>query len=333
MHEKFEEKLKQKLIEELGDPKGYTKYGEYTSAKTDVTDVLANTSRVEPGLTNHDINHCNRVLSNAYELLGSDIEKLSAIELYSLGLCILFHDVGNVKGRERHKYEIAEQYDFVRKDTLKYRDEKLIVIAVGEAHCGEASDGTYDTLNLLKQMRTPFLGSGSVDLCKIAAILRLSDELDEGILRTSLYALEKGFISPDDEHHNYAKDAKINIDRTRETIFVTYHLIIPEDIDFSYKEKFKSYLQFIYERIVKLSQERQYTKHYCKFLEPFKELSVSFEFWRERHWGGTEKIRHNLFPMVMTDLVVPKDEHYSIEEKYPAYEIENLAKVLFGDSE
>ena len=333
MYKKFEEKLKEKLICELGDSEGNAKFTEYNSAKGGVTDILKNIVRVDGGLTDHDIDHCNRVLSNAYELLGDDIKEFSAIELYCLGICILFHDVGNVKGREKHKYEIAEQYDFVRKDINKYRDEKVIVIAVGEAHCGEASDGTYDTLNLLRQMRTPFLDKVSVDLCKITAVLRLADELDEGVLRTSLYALDKGLIPEANEHHKYAKDTKIDIDRHGERVLVTYHITIPEEPDGIYRSTFESYIRFIYERIIKLNQERQYTKHYCEFLEPFKEMSVSFEFWRKKHWGGTETVRHNLPPMIITDLVVPKDRHDPIEDKYPSYKIANLMEELFGVAE
>ena len=329
MHGKFEEKLEEKLDAELDD-KATKIFVDYTSAKEAVTDILKNIVRVEPGLTDHSIDHCNRVLSNVYELLGDDIDKFSAIELYCLGICVLFHDVGNVKGRERHKYEISEQYDRVRKDIDKYRDEKVIVIEVGEAHCGKAKDGSYDTLGLLGYNIDLILHKVNIRLCDITAVLRLADELDEGLFRTSTYALDNKLISDKNVvYHKYASDTKIDIFRKEGRIIVKYHITIPEKPNKTYKDAFENYMRFIYERIVKVNQERQYTKHYCKYLEPFKELSVSFHFWRERR-KGEEKITHNLPPMRMTDLVVPKDDHYSIEDKYPRYKMANVMTELFG---
>lgn len=333
MHEKFEEKLKERLINDLGDNHGNSKYIEYVSAKKEVADILANIVRVEPGLTDHTIEHVNRVLGNAYQLLGNAIDKFSGMELYCLAVCIVFHDVGNIKGRDGHKYKIAEQYDRVRKDQRKYQGEKDIVTEVGEAHCGKAKDGTYNTLALLKQLQSPFIDGQKIELCKIAAVLRLADELDEGLYRTSPYALDSNLISEDNVvYHQYAADTQINIDRKGKRIVVTYHIYIPQYPDASYKEAFINYINFIYERIIKVNQERQYTKHYCRYIELFKELSVSFTFWKIEAWGS-DKVRHNLPPIVMTDLVVPKDSHYSVEEKYPDYQINNLMKELFGEAE
>ena len=334
MHEKFEEKLKERLLTDLGNNHGNTKYVEYVSAKNEVADILANIVRVEPGLTDHTIAHVNRVLGNAYQLLGDAIDEFCAMELYCLAICIVFHDVGNIKGRDGHKYKIAEQYDRVRKDHQKYRDEKVVVTEVGEAHCGRAKDGTYNTLALLRQLQNIFIDRQKIELCNIGAVLRLADELDEGLFRTSPYALDSNLISDDNVvYHKYAADTKIDIDRKGKRILVTYHINIPRDPDAAYKEAFVNYITFIYERIVKVNQERQYTKHYCRYIEPFKELSVSFKFWKEESWGGTDVVRHNLPPIVMTDLVVPKDSHYSVEERYPDYQIDNLMKELFGDAE
>ena len=84
-------------------------------ARTALLDnILDEIRRQEPCLTDHGPEHVSDVLTKASQLLQDSPDYFSAIELYVLGLGILFHDVGNLEGRLEHNRRIAKYYDFVR---------------------------------------------------------------------------------------------------------------------------------------------------------------------------------------------------------------------------
>lgn len=328
MHRDFEEKLKDFLSEKSPD-----RYIDYENAKKEVEPILKSIVKKEPNLTDHSIDHVNRVLGNAYQLLGEDIIKLNPIELYALGISILFHDVGNVDGRESHEEKISKPYDDVRGNAAKWRSEKSIVLQTGVAHSGKASDGSYNTLKYLKLASPAMLDNQPVSICRIAAILRFADELDEGIFRTCEYALENDLYDEDSKiYHDYAQDTNVLIDRGGGRIVVKYNISIPEEQEDGYREELAAYLKFIYGRILKLNQERQYTKHYCGYLEPFKELSASFKFWSQGV-KSHEPFDYELPPIVLNDLVIPKSSCEPIEKISTVYEIENVISHLLGSVE
>lgn len=328
MHRDFEEKLNNFLSEKSQD-----RYIDYENAKKEVEPILKSIVKKEPNLTDHSIDHVNRVLGNAYQLLGEDISKLNPIELYALGISILFHDVGNVNGREDHEKKISKPYDDVRGSSPKWRQEKDIVLQTGVAHSGKAADGEYDTLKYLKVASPAMLDGQPVNICNIAAILRFADELDEGIFRTCEYALENDLYDEESNiYHNYAQDTGIFIDRGGGRIVIIYNVSVSKKPDNGYREELTSYIKFIYGRIIKLNQERQYTKHYCKYLEPFKELSVSFKFWN-RGIDGHEPYDYELPTIILDDLVIPKSPCDSIEDISTEYKIENVINQLLGSPE
>lgn len=244
-----------------------------------------------------------------------------------LCLCILFHDVGNIEGRQDHQKKISEIYDSVRAKKSRYNDEKRCVIQAVCAHCGTAMDGTKDTL---KFVTDEYVYGEKVRTRKIAAIVRFADELAEGIQRTSDYMINKGKY-PDASiiYHKYAQATSICIDKEGQRVALNYNVALNIDDDdnlvFHDKIDLKDMLAFIYERIIKLDQERRYTKHYCDWLSKFKETSIQFTFWVKDNM-----INLGLNNIVISDLVIPGDSTRLIPDYDKNYDIDSVIDALLS---
>ena len=310
----IEEKLQERLInehhEELWDAYKNTRNSLFR-------DVLPHIHRVVPFLTDHGPEHVINVLNNAGDFFGRDYSPVNTFEHFLLCFSILFHDVGNMRGRDGHHRNIAEFYYRYRGTDHDIRQEKTLVTQIVGAHSGENATGTTDTLYDLGT--TEHLYGAVVNAQHVATILRFADELAEGPRRTSKDLLADRAI--DDgalKYHLYALSTNITIDRGSNRIGIDYH------IDFSEKEEggglgvfidgvelydLPDFMTYISERIVKLDTERKYAKYYSPLLNDFKEVSIRFHFWH-----GSNRIDPS-YGYILDDKVLPGSEnatdHYS----------------------
>jgi hypothetical protein len=281
---KIERHLEDYLIRELGNEKGKNYYSDYQTARKYLfEDILPNIKGIEPDLTDHSEKHVENVLNNIWHLLtvkdketkiDKGIDALSCHELYILCLSVLFHDVGNINGRDNHNTNVSDIYDNFRNNNSKYNSERALVLKAAQVHCGKAKDGTRDTLKEIDKSDQALSGE-PIQLLDIASILRLADELAEGPQRTSDYMIDKKKIKKHSIIYNrYAQITDIFIDRGNERIVLTYRI----NIKGKTKKELIDLLQFTYERIIKLDEERKYTKFYSRFLSPFKQTEITFDF-------------------------------------------------------
>lgn len=323
---KIEKITKNKLMAELQKGPGEEWYGLYiTTRKCLVEEVLPEIKSVLPELTDHGPSHVENVLDNAGKLLGGDIKKLGALDLYCLILSILFHDVGNVFARKEHQHNVSKVYNYVR-GGKENRREHFIVLRASSAHCGDANDGSKDTLKALDE-KISFVGE-AVLLRDIAAILRFADELAEGPQRTSRFMQVHHRYPPDsDLHHKYANITTVEIDRLGKRIALTYDISFKTNGDNKLVEKEQNelleLLKFTHKRIVKLNQERQYAKHYSTFLSPFTKTTVVFNF-----WANGELLDMTLDEVRLTDLVVPDDEPKEFAKYAPSHSPEKVIALI-----
>jgi hypothetical protein len=326
----IEKIAEQALTSERGETQGKAKFATYLSAREILMDeVLPEIKGVQPLLTDHGPSHIVDVLTRAEWLLGKENEILRSFtgtELFSLLLCILFHDVGNIFDRREHQRRITTVYDYVRPQEQRKKDEKMIVLTAVGAHCGEAADGTKDTLKDVDE--TSPLDGRPVRLRQIAAILRFADELAEGPQRTSGF-MQRQWNNSDESgiFHKYAEITNVFIDRGNERIALTFHIRINTERDgpfnFDKEKKLITLLEFAYKRVIKLNQERQYTKYYSDFLASFKMTTAVFNFWINGIPAdmGMREIK-------LTGLVVPGDSHKRLQEYDPSYEVETVMTKL-----
>jgi hypothetical protein len=281
---KIEKYLEATLLEKLGNEKGKNYYSDYQSARKYLfEEITPNIKGIEPNLTDHSEKHIENVLDNVWRLLTikdneikteKGIEALSCYELYVLCLSVLFHDVGNINGRNNHNIKISNIYDKVRNNNTKYNSERALILKATKAHCGEAKDGTRDTLKELDRSCQSLSGE-PIQLLDIASILRFADELAEGPQRTSDYMIDKKkFKKKSIIYNRYAQIIDVLIDRGNERVVLTYRI----NIKGKTKKELTELLQFTYERIIKLDEERKYTKFYSQFLTPFKQTEITFDF-------------------------------------------------------
>ena len=274
---KLERHLENRLIEDLGEDAGKSYYANYQQAKSYLTlEIFNNIKVVEPDLTDHSEKHIENVLNNVWHLLdleNSSEVKFTCYDLYILCMSVLFHDVGNINGRTEHSKKVTDVYNEVRKNNSKFFSERALILKATRAHCGTTISGSRDTLKEIESVSS--LSGEPIQFLEITSILRFADELAEGPQRTSDYLIENNKIKEDSLiHHKYAQITDIFIDRGNERIVLKYHI----DINSETKESLKELLLYTYERIIKLDEERKYTKFYSKYLSPFKKTEITFNF-------------------------------------------------------
>lgn len=318
-----------KLLTQFGETKGEEYFRDYLHARRVIFDEIApEIKAIEPALTDHGPKHLNNVLYNAHKLLGEEVDNLTGIELYVLCVGILFHDVGNIEGRKGHNTKISKVHEHVRCGaSANYRREKDIIMRVAEAHCGHTPDDSKDTLKPLPP--TMELHGESVRVPEIAALIRLADELAEGPQRTSCFMQHTQKYPKDSViHHKYASSiSEIAVNRNSKRIALTLdiNLTTSETGDISFDEEVALYtfLEYSFGRIMKLDEERRFTKHYSDWLSPFKSTSVSFCFWLD-----SERLDLDLDALVMSDLTIPGSDTRPLSSFDPKYTVENIVKTL-----
>jgi len=281
-----------------------------------------------PNFTYHDGSHVINVLDNIYQLLDDAINNISCETLYFICLSTLFHDVGLVYGREEHQRKIGDIYNsaFGKGNIYKFGNEKIIITKTVEAHSGRSIiDNTNDTLKYLGNL----LGySEMIDTRKIAAILRFADELAEGGQRTSDYFIENNLYPKNTKiFHRYSQVYRAVISTKDSRLAITYNIIFSinaiKDLVIDQDIRLKEFLEFIYARIIKIDDERKYCRYYCDWLDSIKEISVDFNFWYDN-----EYIEIGLFPLVISDKIVPGDSGRQIDKLYPAYSYSSIDQIL-----
>lgn len=332
----FERLTKKALIRELNKTHGEERFSYYVlSRKNLLEQVLDEIKKIQPDMTDHGPKHVKNVLNNIQELLGEASKSLGGMELYILCLSALFHDVGNVFAREAHQKQIGQIYDYARPSLGGNQDseEKKVILDICKAHCGAGTDGSKNTLAFVTERSK--IDRKAIRPNLLAPILRFADELAEGEQRTSHFMIKQHKYSPESQiFHKYADSVSVDIDRAHGRILLKYHITVDlpgnatDDGSKSHGpiislEALGEFLEFVYIRIEKLNQERQYAKHYCPLLEPFKETAASFNFW---HKG--REIPVDLSPVIFSDLVVPGDPRKSVVDSDNKYNPNDLITLL-----
>ena len=313
---KFEERMRLALESELGESTGQTVFGQYTGARGILLeDVLEEIRGAEPYLTDHGPDHIRNVLDNVERLLGNESRHFNATELYILGLSVLFHDVGNLDGREGHNQRIAKYYDRARPgDAQRNAPEKRLVIAAAKAHTGKTDDGGRDTLGDVPD--TEYLNGIPIKLRDIATVVRFADELAEGPQRTSLFLQSRGAYPPESAiHHRYAAVTQVAIDRQLRRISLCYTVVLqhPNHQEGDCLDELRKLLEYICRRVAKLDDERKYARFYCPdLLVPFHKIQVQIEI------TDGQAVEVSVGPVDFSDKVVPdgkSDALQSISEE------------------
>ena len=331
----FEKAMKAYFIEKLDSTKGEALYNKYESIRNAMIDdnFFKEIKGQEPYLSDHSERHIQDVFERTYKVIGEDsFKSFNIYEIYCLAIMILFHDVGNIRGRNNHHVQakIAEVYNKYRQNIENFREERRIIMVGASVHTGKSKNGDSDTL---KDVKPDSFEGESIDLTELASILRFSDELAEGKQRTCSFLIEKKMIDEDSLiFHKYAQISNIHIDRKLDRITITYNIDIKKPFDDNEKESLRELIEFSFNRAVKLDVERRYTKNYSRIIRKFKYVSVRYNFSIE-----DIPIEMDLQSILFEDQypipgeVFQENEAYGINtviKKNSSYSIENLIKEI-----
>lgn len=319
----IEKQLKKSLIKNYAKTFGQQYYADYLQAKRVLEEEVWNQIKgAEPNLTDHGPDHVRDVLNNVQKLLGDSIKTLKANDLYCICVAALFHDVGNLHGRDQHQQKITDIYDHIRNSDPRFNQEKNNILRICAAHCGYSEVGDRDTIRFVPENSQLF--SDTIRSQEIAAIIRFADELAEGYHRTSNYMIKKHkYKHRSTIHHDYASITSVNIDRNLERIAITYTLHFNEDLRMASRTTVKNLLNYTYSRIIKLNQERKYARYYTDKLAPFKKIHVEFNFYLNKNL-----LSLGLDPIILSDIVLPGDDEKTIPERDGKYHINQLINKI-----
>ncbi len=311
----FERHMFQRLVADLGKDHATSMQSQFIVARDKVLHEIKNIAGVEPQLSDHGPDHIKHVLDNVLSLISNDplVHKLDGRELYLLALVVLFHDVGNLFGRQDHHNRIGEVYDWARGTDSSVRQEKRLVIRAARAHTGVTKSGNRNTLAEIDP--SDHFEGKSVALRTIAATLRLADELAEGPQRTTeFFRINVGYEPDSTKFHQYAASTRVSADRANGRIRLTYEIQL-DDFELPNKpsrvDDLSDFLTFVQHRIAKLDEERRYTRFYCPLFDAFRQTDVAINFSTGSHLIDLD-IRFQL-----DDLVVPGDGAKAFEVRYP----------------
>jgi HD superfamily phosphodiesterase len=229
--------------------------------------------------TKHDISHIDDVIHRAGQLLGLEkpspqpFERLEPYETFVLLYAILLHDAGNAYERAGHE---ARAFDILRDMgglCPLAEVEKRLVAAIAQAHGGKTDSDDKDTIPAMVRENESSIDGIAVHGRRLAALLRLADELSENSRRADEIALEKpskSFLP-----NFYCKAINTKIDVLAGNISLTY-AIKKEDLGMAHPDPENAdhptlVVDYIAKRIAKCDQERRYCN---RFLNGFLYMDV-----------------------------------------------------------
>jgi hypothetical protein len=230
-----------------------------------------------PHGNNHGPGHIGRVLDKLGELLGDRIledKVITPYELFLSMMAILYHDVGILRERKGHGDISASFLDVDDNDYIfDQRDKKIIRAAVVshssskdiEAECAEFSN-------------TEYIGGHDVRPRLVAALVRLSDELDEDYRRADpKVAAEIGIA--DDSRFYWAFSQRIlgtRPNRQRQEIYVGIQFE-PADVNWTVHVdgKQRAFISVFAEKLAKINRERAYVARFLPEALRYPRLIVS----------------------------------------------------------
>ena len=263
--------------------------------------------------TDHGEEHFDEVVKYAGYMLGlnteADIENaleevvnnkwhFYPYEIYILLLCIRFHDVGNIHGREQHEHNIMKVMHGLSFYNLEDPNERKMVSRIAGSHGGKTLDGNKDTIGNLEK---GFKISNVVDIRqqRIAGVVRFADEICENRNRnhSPLLTIPEG----NEVYHKYTEIIKANC--LTNSVFDIHYDIHKSDaiktwgktVDDDVKQVYLT--EEIISRLTKMELERRYCNRFLPEDVRINSISVEIEIYADAEvdYGCPEVIRKESF--------------------------------------
>ena len=236
--------------------------------------------------TKHNIDHVNDVIVAAGELLGvgesdkAPIDDFNPYEVFVLLFAILLHDAGNAFGRTGHEKAVGgilrDLGGILQIDAV----ERRLIASIAQAHGGRTERGEKDTITQVVRQENADLGHVKVRARRLAAIVRLADELSENSRRADEMAFRIPCDAEESVIHNlYCKVISCSIDWRSRSIKLFFSVdkadLGTQFLDRSSGSDRRIYLiDYITERLEKTDQERRYCNRFLADLIVYSRINV-----------------------------------------------------------
>ena len=250
-------------------------------------DVNSGASAVDGGLlTDHGPEHIATVIARASELSRAKRCELTEYEVFLLLAAIHLHDVGNIHGRKAHQITAREVADWLGPSVSEDMIVRRTMLQIASAHtAGDSSE--KDTIGQLQPVR--HILNKRVRLRRLAAILRLADELADERRRASAYLLKTGKLPPGAEVFHAFAHALHSVIVNHSTREIELHFEIETKDAVRKLEKEDSEVFLLDEillRSLKLHMERMYAMSFLRDWIPLDAIRVFVEVYN----GGLDPI-------------------------------------------
>ena len=231
-------------------------------------------------LNDHGPLHVKTVMLRASELLRRESEALNSMEGFVLLMAILLHDAGHViNGRKNHERTVSSLLKELYGDTsLTSVDTALqwIIYSLAKAH-----SGVDDPIGRLTDAMS--WSSYTIRMKRLAAILRLADELAEDSLRASSFLLASGnpHLSTNSKLFHVYSDKLTSCDIDMSSHEVTERFLLNKDdvLNTHPHDNSQCFLvDYIYERSVKTFREITYCNRFLPETLRINRLSIKIDF-------------------------------------------------------
>jgi hypothetical protein len=228
-------------------------------------------------MNDHGDGHVATVISRASKLLRSP-DDLTPTEVFLLLGAIYVHDAGNSLGRERHEERLGELMPILGPFISDNPFEIRLIAQIARAHGGQV-DGDKDTISSLSEKAA--LNEESVNLQRIAALLRFADEIADDHTRAARFLLDQGRVpSSSVQHHRYSEAlGSVNINLDERIIELTFNVSAQHAIARLDSAPAIYLFDEILVRVKKVFTERTYCMRFLHTLVRIDSIRVAVNVW------------------------------------------------------
>ena len=241
-------------------------------------------------LNDHGPEHVATVIKRASELLSGNSE-LNVKEVFLLLNAIQIHDLGNFYGRNGHERKVLDAISASLGEIVFDAMETMYIKFIAQVHGGKVTylDGTHskNTIGELKEVE--MLDGYPIRLRLLASILRFADELADDKRRADKYTLDKGVMPKGSEiFHAYAACLDtVSVDIKNRAIKLHYKVpkkyLLNRLGKMDGKKVVEKYLiDEIYERLIKVHDERIYCSKFWKRVIDIDEIWAEIDFYDDQ---------------------------------------------------
>ncbi len=142
----------------------------------------------ETYLNDHGEKHIKKVVEKASEIIANNFVFFSPYEFFFLLIAIQIHDAGHIiNGRDEHAKNAQLIINKIGKESITNIERKYI------SQIAKSHSGKNDPIGNLNENQ--YVNNQSINLKRIAAIVRLADELADDTTRASSFLLDNNLIN------------------------------------------------------------------------------------------------------------------------------------------